>query len=100
MQESKEIRALLHLIDDPDEEVFTSVSDRIISYGRGIVPNLEYLWENTLQDTIQERIEMLIHRLHYRDLTEDFQRWKTSSYNVLQPATLLVYKFKYLHWST
>jgi len=95
MQESKEIKALLHLIDDPDEEVFTTVSNRIISYGRGIIPNLEYLWENTLQDTIQERIEMLIHRLHYRDLTEDFQRWKTSSYHDLLTASLLVSKFQY-----
>ena len=90
MQESKEIKALLHLIDDPDEEVFTTISDRIISYGRGIIPNLEYLWENTLQNSIQERIEMLIHRLHYRDLTEDFQRWKTSSYHDLLTASLLV----------
>ena len=95
MQESKEIKALLHLIDDPDEEVFTTVSNRIITYGRGIIPNLEYLWENTLQNTIQERIEMLIHRLHYRDLTEDFQRWKTSSYHDLLTASLLVSKFQY-----
>jgi regulator of sirC expression with transglutaminase-like and TPR domain len=95
MQESKEIKALFHLIDDPDEEVFTTVSNRIISYGRGIIPNLEYLWENTLQDTVQERIEMLIHRLHYRDLTEDFQRWKTSSYHDLLTASLLVSKFQY-----
>jgi regulator of sirC expression with transglutaminase-like and TPR domain len=95
MQESKEIKALFHLIDDPDEEVFTTISDRIISYGRGIIPNLEYLWENTVQATIQERIEMLIHRLHYRDLTEDFQRWKGSSYQDLLTATLLVSKFQY-----
>jgi regulator of sirC expression with transglutaminase-like and TPR domain len=95
MQESREIKALLHLIDDPDEEVFGTVSDRIISYGRGIIPNLEWLWENTVQDTVQERIEMLIHRLHYRDLTEDFQRWKTSSYHDLLTASLLVSKFQY-----
>jgi len=48
-----------------------------------------------VQDTIQERIEMLIHRLHYRDLTEDFQRWKTSSYHDLLTASLLVSKFQY-----
>jgi Transglutaminase-like superfamily len=95
MQENTEIKALFHLIDDPDEEVFTSISDRIVSYGRGIIPNLEYLWENTLQGDVQERIEMLIHKLHYRDLTEDFQRWKTSSYQDLLTASLLVSKFQY-----
>ena len=71
MEENKEISALFHLIDDPDEEVFNLVSTRIIDYGKGIIPNLENLWENTVSEEVQERIEMLIHRLHYRDLTEE-----------------------------
>ncbi len=95
MQENKEIKALFHLIDDPDEEVFISVSDRIVTYGRGIIPNLENLWENTVSGEIQERIEILIHKLHYRDLTEDFLRWKSSSYQDLLTASLLVSKFQY-----
>jgi regulator of sirC expression with transglutaminase-like and TPR domain len=95
MQENREIKALFHLIDDPDEEVFFNVSDRIVSYGRGIIPNLENLWENTVNEGIQERIEILIHKLHYHDLTEDFVRWKTSSYQDLLTACLLVAKFQY-----
>ncbi|MBS1599786.1 MAG: transglutaminase family protein [Bacteroidetes bacterium] len=95
MQETREIKALFHLIDDPDEEVFFNVSDRIVSYGRGIIPNLENLWENTINENIQERIEVLIHKLHYHDLTEDFVRWKTSSYQDLLTASLLVSKFQY-----
>lgn len=95
MQETKEIKALFHLIDDPDEEVFYTISDRIVSYGRGIIPNLENLWENTISEETQERIELLIHKLHYRDLTEDFGRWKTSSYHDLLTASLLVAKFQY-----
>ncbi len=95
MQENKEIKALFHLIDDPDQDVFESVSTRIVSYGRGIIPNLENLWENTIAAEVQERIELLIHKLHYRDLTEDFQHWKTSSYQDLLTASLLVAKFQY-----
>jgi regulator of sirC expression with transglutaminase-like and TPR domain len=95
MQENREILALFHLIDDPDQEVFASVSSRIVSYGRGIIPNLENLWENTISNDVQERIELLIHKLHYHDLTEDFQHWKTSSYQDLLTASLLVAKFQY-----
>jgi regulator of sirC expression with transglutaminase-like and TPR domain len=95
MQENKEIKALFHLIDDPDQEVFDSVSSRIVSYGRGIIPNLENLWENTISAEVQERIEILIHKLHYHDLTEDFTRWKNSSYQDLLTAALLVAKFQY-----
>ncbi len=100
MQENQEIKALFNLIDDPDEEIFSSVSNRIVSYGRGIIPNLENLWENTLGEDIQQRIELLIHKLHFTDLTEDFLRWKNSSYQDLLTACLLVAKFQYPDMAT
>ncbi len=95
MQETKEITALFTLLDDPDEEVFSTVSERITDYGTNIIPNLESLWENTLREEVQERIEMLIHKLHYKDLTYDLQQWNSSAYNDLLFGTLLVAKFQY-----
>jgi hypothetical protein len=59
MEENREIYALLHLIDDPDEEVFGVVSNRLIDFGKGIIPNLENLWENTVSEDVQSRIELL-----------------------------------------
>lgn len=94
MLENKEISALFHLIDDPDEEVFITVTDRIISHGRAIIPNLEYLWENSCDENVQERIEIIIHKLHFRDLVEDFTHWKNGSCELLQGA-LLVSKYGY-----
>ena len=95
MEENKELSALFHLIDDPDEEVFGAVSNRIIDYGKGIIPNLENLWENTISEGIQERIELLIHRLHYRDLTEDFIEWNKNTHQDLLTGALLVARFQY-----
>ena len=95
MQETKEISALFNLIDDPDNEVFSTVSNRIVDYGRGIIPNLENLWENTLSEEVQGRIEMLIHKLHYIDLTRDFTDWKSNPYHDLLFGSLLVAKFQY-----
>lgn len=95
MEENKEISALFHLIDDPDEEVFGVVSNRIVDYGKGIIPNLENLWENTISEGIQERIELVIHRLHYRDLTEEFVEWNRHSHQDLLTGALLVARFQY-----
>jgi regulator of sirC expression with transglutaminase-like and TPR domain len=92
--ENKEIAALFHLMDDPDELVYHSVSDKIISFGKEIIPNLENLWENTLQEDIQERIEQIIHKLHFRDLTNDFVTWKNNDCELLQGA-LLVARYQY-----
>ncbi len=94
MVENKEISALFHLIDDPDTEVYSQVSDKIISFGKAIIPNLEDLWENTIREELQERIESLIHKLHFRDLTNDFINWKNGSCELLQGA-LLTARYQY-----
>jgi regulator of sirC expression with transglutaminase-like and TPR domain len=94
VRESKEIAALLHLIDDPDEDVYNSVSDKIISFGKEIIPNLEHLWETIHNEETQERIEILIHRLHLRDLTDDLIKWRDGDADLLQGA-LLVARYQF-----
>ena len=94
MKENKEISALLQLIDDPDEDVYNTVSDKIISLGKDIIPNLENLWETVGNEDTQERIELLIHRLHFRDLTAEFEEWKNGTANLLEGA-ILVSKYHY-----
>lgn len=95
METNKEISALFHLIDDPDEEVFNVISEKIVDYGKPIIPNLEHLWETTPDANTQERIELLIHRLHFRDLTEDLRQWNVSGHHDLMLGALLVSKFQY-----
>ncbi|XVJ65614.1 MAG: hypothetical protein HEQ40_05405 [Lacibacter sp.] len=95
MEETKEIHALLHLIDDPDEEVYSSVSNRIISLGSGIIPNLEHLWETMPDEPVQERIEMLIHRLHLQDLRTDLRDWSQEKEQDLLTGVLLLSRYQY-----
>ena len=100
MEETKVISALFKLIDDPDEEVFGAVSNKIINLGKTIIPNLEHLWETTPNEHLQERIELIIHRLHYTDLTEDFRQWTLAGHHDLLVGALLVSKFQYPELST
>jgi hypothetical protein len=94
LQENQEIKALLHLIDDPDEDVYSTVSEKILSFGKEIIPNLEHLWENIHDEEAQERIEMLIHRVHYRDLTADFVQWKNNPTDLMTGA-LTIARYNY-----
>lgn len=100
MENNKEISALFNLIDDPDEEVFGAVSEKIVDYGRNIIPNLEHLWETTPDESVQSRIELLIHRLHFNDLSEDFRQWGLSGHHDLMLGALLVSKFQFPEVST
>jgi regulator of sirC expression with transglutaminase-like and TPR domain len=94
LKENKEITALLHLIDDPDDDVYTTVSEKIFSFGKAIIPNLEDLWENISNEETQERIELLIHRLHFRDLTTDFTAWTNNNGSLLDGAVIIA-KYNY-----
>lgn len=95
MEQTKEINALLHLIDDPDIDVYNTVSERIISLGKQIIPNLEHLWETTPDEETQERIEMLIHSLHFRDLQMDFNAWCNDKEHDLFTGALLLSRYQY-----
>jgi hypothetical protein len=95
MEQTKEITALLHLIDDPDDEVYSQVSEKIISLGKEIIPNLEHLWETTADEYTQERIEMLIHSLHFRDLQMDLKAWANDKEHDLFTGALLVSRYQY-----
>lgn len=95
MQYNKEISALLRLIDDPDDEVFDTVADKLLHYGKEIIPNLEQLWEITSDQEVQERIEMLIHRMHFQDLQHDFLEWSSSDHPELFRGAILIAKYQF-----
>jgi len=95
MQQNKEISALLTLIDDPDDEVFDTVAEKLLNYGKEIIPNLEHLWEVTEDQEIQERIETLIHRVHFQDLQHDFMEWARSKHPELLRGAILVARYQF-----
>jgi hypothetical protein len=95
MQQSNEISALLTLIDDPDDEVFDTVAEKLLNYGREIIPNLEKLWEVTHDQNVQERIELLIHRVHFQDLQQELLDWSRSENPELFRGAILVAKYQF-----
>lgn len=95
MRQDKEITALLRLLDDPDHEVFDTVAEKILHYGKEIIPNLEQLWEATFDEGIQERIEHLIHRVHFQDLQAEFLEWGKAKNPELLRGAILVAKFQF-----
>ncbi|MCX6332214.1 MAG: hypothetical protein NTZ82_06210 [Bacteroidetes bacterium] len=95
MPNDTEMTALFQLIDDPDEEVFNTISDRLLNYGTPIIPDLEHLWENTLDEITLERIERMIYKLRLNDLKEAFTQWKSKPEPSLLEGALLVTQFQY-----
>lgn len=95
MQEDSRLWALLHLVDDPDIEVYETVAQQLLAYGKEIIPELESLWENTIDESVQGRIEQLIHRAHFSELQQELAAWGRQPSPLLFHGALIVAKYRY-----
>jgi regulator of sirC expression with transglutaminase-like and TPR domain len=95
MRSTKEIKALFHLLDDPDLEIYNTVSDKIIHYGKEIIPNLEDYWEHTENNEVQERIEDIIHKVNLNHVNEQFERWTAAEQVNLLEGSIILSKLRY-----
>lgn len=86
----KELKALITLLGDEDEEVFAHVHNRFVELGGTIIPFLEKEWEQNMDHLVQKRIEELIHTLHYDALMLKLRQWKdTGAINLLEGMWLV-----------
>lgn len=72
-----EIKALVSLLDDDDNEVLTLVEDKIRSLGGSVIPFLEDRWEeSSFNPIIQKKLEDLIHDLQFKSFYNRLLTWK------------------------
>lgn len=91
----KELKALVSLLDDRDEQIVTQVVDKIRSLGKEAIPYLEHEWENNFNPLVQRRIEELIHDLQYELLKFRIQEWYASKDQDLLTGLWLVATYQY-----
>lgn len=91
----KELEALISLLEDPDNQVFNNVSDRLIELGEKVVPPLEKRWEITLKPDLQERIENVIRKIQFNALQRGMDSWKSGGGTDLLFGAYLVARFQY-----
>lgn len=91
----KELIALISLLDDPDEDVFDNIRNKLLSLGQEVIPDLEDAWEHSFDTVIQNRIENIIHKIQFEKIAEKLREWaKPENQNLLEGA-LLVARYQY-----
>lgn len=71
------IKAMIHLLDDSDQEVVNMVEQQIRTLGPSIIPVLESEWETeSLNPILQTKIENLIHDFQWQSVKTRLQLWK------------------------
>lgn len=89
---NNEIKALINLLDDPDDIVYSQIKDKIISIGHVVIPHLEQAWEQSLNGLLQNRIEDIIHHLQFENVKLELANWrKSDDLNLVEGATILAH---------
>lgn len=95
MKTTREIEALLRLLDDPDGDVYEAISAKILDLGKDIIPNLETLWESTSDSKVQERIESIIHKVNFSEVQTVFRSWFSAEKPDLLQAAIYLARFRF-----
>lgn len=95
MMKRSRLKALINLLDDPDNLVFETVEKELLKENFTIIPVLEQQWENSFDETSQERIENLIQDLQFKKTRNLLKAWISSPENDLLEGFLTIDKFQY-----
>jgi regulator of sirC expression with transglutaminase-like and TPR domain len=90
-----ELNALISLLDDPDEEVFNEIREKLLSMGQEVIPALEYAWENSFDSVIQNRIESIIHSIQFDRIIQSLREWAKPENQDLLEGALLIARYQY-----
>jgi regulator of sirC expression with transglutaminase-like and TPR domain len=93
--ENKELNALIHLLDEPDEKVFDSIRTKIHSFGKEALPYLEKALEVSFDNFVQERAGEMIREIQQVELQSDFKTWINIASSDLLKGYLLVTRSQY-----
>lgn len=95
MKDFQSIQALISLIDDPDEQIFEHIRQRLVNFGTHALPALEQSWEFTNYGNVfQERVEEVIHTIQFEHCKEQFIAWANSTSKSLLKGALLVAQYQ------
>jgi regulator of sirC expression with transglutaminase-like and TPR domain len=93
--DKNEVHALISLLDDPDEQVYSHIKEKLLSMGADVIPVLESAWENSFDSLLQQRIEGIIHRIQFDNMRRSLREWSLPEQQNLLTGALLVARYQY-----
>lgn len=95
MLNTAEINSLIKLLDDPDQEIFEHVHDKLLTLGGGAIEHLEAAFTEAFDPLLQERIANLVHEIQFGALKNDLKLWiQSGAFDLLQ-GILIINRYQY-----
>jgi regulator of sirC expression with transglutaminase-like and TPR domain len=92
---NREIEALVSLLDDPDTTVHMPVIEKLVEHGEPAVKLLEYRWELSANNLLQERIENVILLIQRAVIRKELKDWSDCRGDQLVYGAYLIAKSHY-----
>ena len=92
---NKEMKAIVQLLDDPDPEIFGMIRTKLLQLGKPVVPALEEVWERSIDSILQERIENIIHEIHFDDVKSQLAVWRDLHEDDLLKGSIIIARYQY-----
>ncbi len=88
-----EIKSLLKLLEDPDENIYNSIKSKFFENEKEFKPILENYWIDSTNELANKRIEQIIDEIHLAESTKNLINWKKNENDNLLNGILIIEKF-------
>ena len=90
-----EVNSLIRLLDDPDQEIYSHVHDKLLSFGSEAIEHLESAFEQAFDSVLQERIANLVHEIQFGIVKNDLNLWLHGGAFDLLQGILIINRYQY-----
>jgi regulator of sirC expression with transglutaminase-like and TPR domain len=90
-----EVTSLIRLLDDPDQEIYNHVHDKLLSYGSEAIEHLESAFEQAFDPIQQDRIANLVHEIQFGIIKNDLKLWLHGGAFDLLQGILVINRYQY-----
>jgi hypothetical protein len=89
------IDALIALLEDDNTEVINAVTVNLLKEGLDIIPRLEKVWETTLDEKLQERLENVIQNIQFETTKKNLLAWSKSGAEFILEGACYMAQFQF-----
>ena len=86
---------MIRLLDDPDNEIYEHVHEKLLSLGIEAIEYLESAWEEAFDAIQQDRLANLVHEIQFGMVKNDLKLWHQSGSFDLLRGILIVNRYQY-----
>lgn len=93
--DNRELNSLIKLLDDPDNEIFEHVEEKLMTLGYPVISHLELAWQESFDSLLQSRIEDIIHKIQFKNVMQELVLWKIGGATDLLRGLIIVNSYQY-----